>query len=280
MPLLSRHVQVTFKLCRKNVPRNMAELVVKYRLNAGDLLVQDLITERDFLARRLGIPEYLLQVLSWGEGSVVIMYWMVRDLLPLAELALCREDVRAELTQHGVEEVYLDSHPSKHPSPVSSRGMVPWLVQCGTFHNFSLLHCRKTNFCRAYIVRKPQHSLSRACTCVSLARKSCSVSMHANVNFLVCIPLSVVQRRTIVSVLDAHCHSLKMTALTSDLKNMGILSAEQFQKLASLDDKEKRHENLMYTLLAHNGPDIYHKLVQCMGASDISIAADLQGVLV
>ena len=101
----------------------MAELTVKYKLDADGLLWKDLVTERDFLAQRLAIPEHLLQVLSWEDGSIVIMYWIVRDVLPLAELALCREDVRAELTQHGVEEVYLDSHPSKHPGPVSYKGM-------------------------------------------------------------------------------------------------------------------------------------------------------------
>ena len=100
----------------------MAEFVVKYRLNADGLLVKDLIAEKDFLAQRLIIPEHLLQVLSWEDGSIVITYLLLRDLLPLAELALCRESVRAELIQHGVEEVYLDSHPSKHPGPVSSRG--------------------------------------------------------------------------------------------------------------------------------------------------------------
>ena len=100
----------------------MAKFVVKYRLDADGLSVKDLIAERDFLAQRLGIPDHLLQVLTWEEGSVVVTYWMVRDLLPLAELALCREDVRAELTRHGVEEVYLGSHPSEHPGPVSSRG--------------------------------------------------------------------------------------------------------------------------------------------------------------
>ena len=100
----------------------MAEFVVKYRLDADGLLVKDLIAERDFLAQRLHIPEHLLQVLSWEDGSIVITYLMLRDLLPLAELVLCREGVREELTQHGVEEVYLDSHPSKHLGPVSSRG--------------------------------------------------------------------------------------------------------------------------------------------------------------
>ena len=102
----------------------MAELTVKYRLDADGLTVKDLVAERDFLAQRLGIPEHLLQVLSWGYSSVVITYWIVRDVLPLAELALCREDIQAELIQHGVEDVYLGSHPSEHPGPVSSRGMV------------------------------------------------------------------------------------------------------------------------------------------------------------
>ena len=98
----------------------MAELTVKYRLDADGLLLKDLIAERDFLAQRLGIPEHLLQVLSWGGGSIVITYWILRDVLPLAELALCRENVQADLTQHGVENVYLDSHPSAQPGSVSS----------------------------------------------------------------------------------------------------------------------------------------------------------------
>ena len=113
----------------------MAEFTVKYRLDADGLIVKDLVTERDFLAQRLGIPDHLLQVLSWEGGSVVITYWMVRDVLPLAELALCRGDIRAELIQHGVEEVYLNSHPSEHPGQVSFKGMVHGLctVAC-IFH--------------------------------------------------------------------------------------------------------------------------------------------------
>ena len=104
----------------------MAELAVKYKLGAHSLLLKDLMTERDFLAERLSIPEHLLQVISWGDGSIVITYWIVRDLLPLAELALCREDVRAELIQHGVEEVYLDSHASDHHGQVCFR---KWFIQ-------------------------------------------------------------------------------------------------------------------------------------------------------
>ena len=108
----------------------MAELVVKHRLDADRLVVKDLIAERDFLAQQLGIPKELLQVLSWGQSSVLITYWIMRDLLPLAELALCREDVRAELTRHGVEEIYLSSHPSEHPCLVSCRGWGwSWTVQ-------------------------------------------------------------------------------------------------------------------------------------------------------
>ena len=87
------------------------------------------------------------------------------------------------------------------------------------------------------------------------------------------------QRRAIVTVLDAHCEDLDTTSLTSGLKGMGILTKEQCQKLASLDD-ERRHEALLYALLAHDGPDTYDKLVECMELRDTSIAADLQGVLV
>ena len=116
----------------------MAELVVKYRLDANGLRVRHLIAERDFLAERLNIPEHLLQVLSWGEGSIVVTYWIMRDLLPLAELALCREDVRAELSRHGVEEIYLGSHPSGHPVPVCSPGGGPLLVQNISWLTFPL----------------------------------------------------------------------------------------------------------------------------------------------
>ena len=133
----------------------MAELVVKYRLDANGLRVRDLIAERDFLAERLNIPEHLLQVLSWGEGSIVVTYWILRDLLPLAELALCWEDVRAELSRHGVEKIYLGSHPSGHPGLVCSPGDGPLLVQNISWLTFPL-HCRWTNLCRLYIVRGTQ----------------------------------------------------------------------------------------------------------------------------
>ena len=129
LTLCTGHIQLT----REDAPGSMAELVVKYRLDADGLSVKDLIAERDFLAQRLNIPEHLLQVLSWGKGSIVVTYWIMRDLLPLAELALCREDVRAELTRHGVEKVYLDSHPSEHPGPVCSRGMVLYLYSTLTW---------------------------------------------------------------------------------------------------------------------------------------------------
>ena len=95
-----------------------------------------------------------------------------------------------------------------------------------------------------------------------------------------CVPVHAVQRRAIVTVLDAHRQDLEVTSLTSDLKDTGVLTAEQCQKLASLDDKERRHEALLYTLLASERPDTFHKLVGCMGLRDASTAADLQGVLV
>ena len=109
-----------FELCREEAPDSMAELVVKHRLDADGLLMKDLVAERDFLAQRLGVPEHLLQVLSWEEGSITITYWIVRDVLPLAELALCREDALVQLSKGGVEAIYLDCHPSEHTNPVCS----------------------------------------------------------------------------------------------------------------------------------------------------------------
>ena len=88
-----------------------------------------------------------------------------------------------------------------------------------------------------------------------------------------------VQRRAIVTVLNAHRQDLDVITLASDLKDIGISSAEQCQKLASLGDKERRHEALLYILLAHGGPDTFHKLVKCVELRDASTAADLQGVL-
>ena len=102
----------------------MAEFAVKYKLDADGLQVKDLIAHRDFLAHRLGIPEHHVQVLSWKGGSVVITYRILRDVLPLAELALYQEDAQRELTQHGVEEIYFADHPSEQPNLVRWGGMV------------------------------------------------------------------------------------------------------------------------------------------------------------
>ena len=88
-----------------------------------------------------------------------------------------------------------------------------------------------------------------------------------------------VQRRAIVTVLDAHRQDLDVTSLTSDLKDMGVLTADQCQKLVSLDDKEKRHDALLYTMLAHNKLDTYDKLVECTELRENSVAEELQGVL-
>ena len=88
-----------------------------------------------------------------------------------------------------------------------------------------------------------------------------------------------VQRRAIVTVLDARRGDLDVPSLTSDLMSMGILTAEQCQKLASFDDKERRHEALLYVLLALDGPDTYHNLVECIELRDTITAAKLQGVL-
>ena len=106
----------------------------------------------------------------------------------------------------------------------------------------------------------------------------CECSCHSCLSL--CLSLYAVQRRAIVTVLDAHCQDLDVTSLVSDLKGVGILTTEQCQKLVALDDKDRRHEALLYTLLAHDGPDTYHKLVECMGLRATFIAADLQGVLV
>ena len=83
-----------------------------------------------------------------------------------------------------------------------------------------------------------------------------------------------------MTVLDAHRQELEVTSLTSDLKDMGVLTAEQCQKVVSLNDKKRRHEALLYTLLASERPDTFHKLVGCMELRDGSMAAELQGVLV
>ena len=100
-------------------------------------------------------------------------------------------------------------------------------------------------------------------------------------HFELCIYLYVVQRCAIVRVLDAHHQEMDVLSLTSDLKGMGLVSSEQSQKLASLDDEERKHEALLYIMLAnHDATDTYHKLVKCLGRRYAFIAADLQGVQV
>ena len=91
--------------------------------------------------------------------------------------------------------------------------------------------------------------------------------------------MPAVQRRAIVAVLDAHRQDLSVTSLTSGLKNMAILTTEQYQTLASLDEKMK-HDALLYILLARVGSDTFHKVVKCMETIDISIVEELQGVLI
>ena len=88
-----------------------------------------------------------------------------------------------------------------------------------------------------------------------------------------------VQRRAIVAVIDAHHKDLDVNLLASDLIDMGIFTTEQCQWLTCLDEKDRRHEALLYSLLAHKEPDMYHKLVKCIGQRNASIAADLQGGL-
>ena len=69
MQAVTAYCDLYLKLCSKEAPSSMGELIVKYRLDADGLKVKDLITARDFLAQRLGIPEHLLQVLSWGRAQ-------------------------------------------------------------------------------------------------------------------------------------------------------------------------------------------------------------------
>ena len=142
---------------REEVPRNISELAVKYKLDADGLLVQDLLEHRDFLAQRLGLPKHLLHVLSWGYGSVVIRYWVLRDVLPLAELALYREDARGRLTQHSVMEVCFAHHPSQEPNLVRCREIVHSSTErCVPLMHPFLLHCRWNSHHKLYIVRETQ----------------------------------------------------------------------------------------------------------------------------
>ena len=106
----------------------------------------------------------------------------------------------------------------------------------------------------------------------------CLVFAFTILNLPLCF--CVVQRRAIVTVLDAHRQDMDVASLTSDLKHMGLMTTEQCQKIASLDAVERQHEALLYSLLSHDVPDTYHKLVECMGRRYTSIAEDLQGVLV
>ena len=94
------------------------------------------------------------------------------------------------------------------------------------------------------------------------------------------ICICTVKRRAIVTVLGTHRQDMDAVSLTSDLQSMGIVTAEQCQKLTSMSDEKQAHEALLYILLTFDGSDIYHKLVECMGRRYPSIAKELQGVLI
>lgn len=89
---------------------SLTEIVAKCKLDADGLRVLDLVTERDFLAQQLGIPEYLLQVLSWQLGSMLRVFVTLQELQPLVEPALHRSDVLDSLKTHGIEDAYLRGH--------------------------------------------------------------------------------------------------------------------------------------------------------------------------
>ena len=134
----------------------------------------------------------------------------------------------------------------------------------------------KVNYVQLFCVISPLLAL---CV-IGGVLQTCANTLTIPILVCLCVSVYVVQRRAIVTVFDAHRQYLDVTSLIPRLKSMDILTAEQCQKLASLDDKESRHEALLYTLLAHDGTDTYHRLVECLGQRDISIATHLQGVLV
>ena len=79
------------------------------------------------------------------------------------------------------------------------------------------------------------------------------------------------QRRAIVAVIETHHKDLDVNSLAFDLKDMGIFTTEQCQKLTCLDEKDRRHEAFLYSLLVHEEPDMYHRLVKCIGQRNASI---------
>ena len=127
-------------------------------------------------------------------------------------------------------------------------------------------------------------------SCMSVVRKntilcSCTCpSLYTTIlNFPLFICICTVKRRAIVTILGTHRQDMDVVPLISDLQSMGIVTTEQCQKLAYLCDVKQlpeAHEALLYILLAHDGSNIYHKLVECMGRRYPSIAKELQGVLI
>ena len=95
------------------------------------------------------------------------------------------------------------------------------------------------------------------------------------------ICLYIVKRRSIATVLDVHQQDLDVKTLTTGLESMGILTREQSQKLTAMVDGKKRHEALLYVLIAQGKPDCYDKLLQSeyMMSGSLSLAAVLQGYL-
>jgi hypothetical protein len=105
--------------CRS--PKGLLKMVVKYNLDKDGIRVENLIRERNFLALKLEIPQDLLQVISWGAGSLFIVFFTLEELEKHITEKI--EVVRNDLHLHGILSVEIGNSP---PILLSAKaGVVP-----------------------------------------------------------------------------------------------------------------------------------------------------------
>ena len=63
-------------------PNGMRRIVVKYRLDAGGITLEDVASYRQFLSSILEIPDHLLVFISVLYGSLLLEFWIPEEFTP------------------------------------------------------------------------------------------------------------------------------------------------------------------------------------------------------
>ena len=123
-------------------PEGMLKLVAKYRLDSDDITVKILIEEKDFLSKRLLIPQDLLQVISWGPGSLFVVFFTLEEFKEhlIKQIKIAQSDLRLHSIDYiaiGDDLTNLLAAPKASVSPLMvTRGSDRQLSDSGKYVNF------------------------------------------------------------------------------------------------------------------------------------------------